>query len=141
MDVVLRVVIALVLVVGVMWVLAKLARKPMRGRAASTLDVLARAQLSRNAGVAVVRVNDVALVVGVTDGGVSLLRELDAEAFATKADEPERTAVDVEALAAADAPATRPAAGGRTALAGSALSPNTWRQAVEALRERTARGA
>lgn len=140
MDAVLRVFIALVLVVGVMWVLAKIARKPMRGRAANTLDVLARAQLSRNAGVAVVRVDDIALVVGVTDGGVSLLRELPAEAFATPANEPERTAVDVESLVAVEKPVAAPA-GRRTALTGSALSPNTWRQAVEALRERTARGA
>ena len=144
MDAVLRVIIALVLVVGAMWVLAKVAKRPLRKRAANSLDVLARAQLSRNASVVVVKVDGTALVVGVTDGGVSLLHQLDAAAFAV-AEPTSRTAVDLESIGKATAtpvPAESPAlapAQRRTALTGSALSPGTWRQAVEALRERTAR--
>jgi flagellar protein FliO/FliZ len=140
MDAVLRVVIALVLVVGAMWVLAKVAKRPLRKRAANTLDVIARTQLSRNASVAVVRVDTTALVVGVTDHGISLLHQIDAEKF-TVGEAPNRTAVDLDELATVKA---LPAAGTteqRTALAGSALSPATWRKAVETLRERTARGA
>jgi flagellar protein FliO/FliZ len=150
MDAFLRVIIALVLVVGAMWVLAKVAKRPLRKRAANSLDVLARAQLSRNASVAVVKVDGTALVVGVTDGGISLLHQLDAAAFAV-AEPTSRTAVDLEAIttkpAAAATPTTTPTATAtttenrKTALSGSALSPGTWRQAVEALRERTARGA
>jgi flagellar protein FliO/FliZ len=152
MDAFLRVIIALVLVVGAMWVLAKVAKRPLRKRAANTLDVLARAQLSRNASVVVVRVDGTALVVGVTDGGVSLLHQLDAQAFAVT--EPtSRTAVDLESITSPAAPTATPAtvpatvppalpaATPKSALAGSALSPGTWRQAIEALRERTARGA
>jgi flagellar protein FliO/FliZ len=140
MDALLRVIIALVLVVGAMWVLAKVAKRPLRKRAGNSLDVLARAQLSRNASVAVVKVDGTALVVGVTDGGVSLLHQLDAEAFAV-AEPTSRTAVDLEAITTKPAtPATTPQ-NRKTALSGSALSPGTWRQAVEALRERTARGA
>ena len=141
MDAILRVVIALVLVVGAMWVLAKVAKRPLRKRAANSLDVLARAQLSRNASVVVVKVDGTALVVGVTDGGVSLLHQLDAAAFAV-AEPTIRTAVDLESIGkgtAEPAPAAVAAPQRRTALAGSALSPGTWRQAVEALRERTAR--
>jgi flagellar protein FliO/FliZ len=140
MDAVLRVVIALVLVVGAMWVLAKVAKRPLRKRAANSLDVLARAQLSRNASVAVVRVDKTALVVGVTDGGISLLHQVEAETF-TIAEAPSRTAVDLDQLTTVKA---RPEAGPterRVALAGSALSPATWRQAMETLRERTARGS
>jgi flagellar protein FliO/FliZ len=148
MDAFLRVIIALVLVIGAMWVLAKVAKRPLRKRAANSLDVLARAQLSRNASVAVVKVDGTALVVGVTDGGVSLLHQLDAEAFAV-AEPTSRTAVDLEAITPkpvtsattqATTQATTPQ-NRKTALSGSALSPGTWRQAVEALRERTARGA
>jgi len=144
MDAFLRVIIALVLVVGAMWVLAKVAKRPLRKRAANSLDVLARAQLSRNASVAVVKVDGTALVVGVTDGGVSLLHQLDAAAFAV-AEPTSRTAVDLEAIATKPAATATTAAATtearKTALSGSALSPGTWRQAVEALRERTARGA
>ncbi len=137
MDAALRVIIALVVVVGSMWLLAKVAKRPLRKRAANTLDVLARAQLSRNASVVVVKVNGTALVVGVTDGGVSLLHQLDAGAFAV-AEEPSRTAVDLESIGR---PGAAPASERRSALTGSALSPGTWRQAIETLRERTARGA
>jgi flagellar protein FliO/FliZ len=141
MDALVRVFIALVLVVGAMWLLAKVAKRPLRKRAANTLDVLARAQLSRNASVAVVRVDGTALVVGVTDGGVSLLHQLDAQAFAV-AEPTSRMAVDLESITSkSPAEAVAPAATPKSALAGSALSPATWRQAVEALRERTARGA
>ncbi|OLF06903.1 FliO/MopB family protein [Actinophytocola xanthii] len=140
MDAVLRVVIALVLVVGAMWILAKVAKRPLRKRAANTLDVLARTQLSRNASVAVVRVDTTALVVGVTDSGISLLHQLEAEKFAV-AEEPSRTAVDLEQLTTAKAPLEAGTPERRAALTGSALSPATWRQAMETLRERTARGA
>jgi flagellar protein FliO/FliZ len=141
MDAFVRVIIALVVVVGAMWVLAKVAKRPLRKRAANTLDVLARAQLSRNASVAVVKVDGTALVVGVTDNAVNLLHQLDAEAFAV-AEPTNRTAVDLESITGKTpaAPAA-PAAAPKSALTGSALSPGTWRQAVEALRERTARGA
>ena len=138
METVLRVIIALVVVVAAMWVLAKVAKRPLRKRAANTLDVLARAQLSRNASVVVVKVDGTALVVGVTDSGVSLLHQLDAAAFAV-AEPTNRIAVDLETIGTgkpAEAQESR-----RSALTGSALSPSTWRQAVETLRERTARGA
>ena len=148
MEAILRVIIALVLVVGVMWVLAKIAKRPMRGRAASSMDVVARTQLSRGASVAVVKVDGTALVLGVTDHGISLLHETDAAVFET-APSPRRTAIDLDTvnLDSIDLDQVRtrrtvavPATRG-PALAGSALSLKTWRQAIDSFRERSARRA
>jgi flagellar protein FliO/FliZ len=149
MEAILRVVIALVLVVGVMWVLAKVARKPLRGRAAGSLDVVARTQLSKGASIAVIKIDETALVLGVTDHGIRLLHETGAEVFATAAPT-KRTAVDLEAVRAkrADAgPALLPdmvptkSKSSGAKLSGSALSVKTWKQAVVAIRERSVRDA
>ncbi|HEU5474226.1 MAG TPA: flagellar biosynthetic protein FliO [Actinophytocola sp.] len=137
MEAILRVVIALVLVIGVMWVLAKLARRPLRGKAAGALDVVARTQLSRHASVAVVKIDDTALVLGVTDHGISLLHETGADAFAVEAPT-RRTAVDLDAVRARKSSAA-PAAG--SPLTGSALSMKTWKQAFETMKERSVRKA
>jgi flagellar protein FliO/FliZ len=72
-----RMLLALVVVLGIMWCLARWARKPMGGRADGVLAVLARQQLSRNASVAVLRVMDRALVLGVTEQGIRLIAETD----------------------------------------------------------------
>jgi flagellar protein FliO/FliZ len=145
-----RITLSLAAVLGLMWLLARAARKPLKARAAGAVAVLARQQLSRNASVAVVRVADRALIIGVTEAQVSLLAETDLAAV-TAALEPvaaiSRTPVDLtgderEVAPAADgAIVTHP--GGRRvgAIAGSALSPATWKQAVDVLRERTARKA
>ncbi|HEU5110620.1 MAG TPA: flagellar biosynthetic protein FliO [Micromonosporaceae bacterium] len=148
MEAILRVVIALVLVVGVMWVLAKVARKPLRGRAAGSLDVLARTQLSKGASIAVVKIDETALVLGVTDHGIRLLHETGAEVFATEAPT-KRTAVDLDAVRAKRAgaspalpdmvPAKSKSPGAK--FSGSALSVKTWKQAVVAIRERSVRDA
>lgn len=166
MDVIVRVVVAFVVVVGMMWLLAKLVKRPLRGRAGRGLEVITRTQLTRGASIAVVRMDQRALVLGVTDGGVRLLLEADAEQFGATADggPAERTALDIdEVLVTTPEPAAKPdlvaklkrtakparadsvpagsAPGSApgSALAGSALSPQTWRQALEMLRERSAR--
>src|SRR4051812_4250217 len=170
MEALLRVIIALILVIGVMWVLAKLAKRPMRGRAASGMDVVARTQLSRGASVAVIKVDGIALVLGVTDNGISLLHQTDADVFETEAPT-KRTAVNLDKiqldtvksgsakldrfhldkfklgsdkLKLGPARARRPAATPGTkspTLTGSALSLKTWRQAIDTFRERSVRGA
>ncbi|MCW2540446.1 MAG: fliO [Frankiales bacterium] len=91
-----RTLLALLVVLGIMWALAKFARKPltgMTGRSDKVLTVLARQQLNRNASVAVLKVGDKAIVVGVSDGGVRLLSETDAAPFeaALAAGRPEKT--------------------------------------------------
>ena len=129
-ELVLRIAFSLLIVLGLLWVLAKVARRPLSGRGGGVLAVLARQQLTRNSTVAVVRVLDRALILGVTDGQVNLLGEADLAALEHATSEPpeRRESVIVE----------RPTpASGR--LDGSMLSPQTWAQTVQFLRDRTAR--
>ena len=75
-----RMLLALVFVLGVMWLLARWARKPLGGKADRVMAVLARQQLSRTSSVTVVRVMDRALVLGVTEQGVQLITETELSA-------------------------------------------------------------
>ncbi|MFI5911190.1 flagellar biosynthetic protein FliO [Dactylosporangium sp. NPDC051541] len=59
----------------------RLARRPLGSRSGGALTVVARQQLSRGSSVAVVKVADRALVLGVSDAGVSLLADADAALF------------------------------------------------------------
>ncbi|MFF5232032.1 flagellar biosynthetic protein FliO [Dactylosporangium sp. NPDC000521] len=89
-----------------LWALARLARRGAGGgHGAGLVTVLARQQLSRGSSVAVVKVADRALVLGVSDTGVSLLADADASLFSTGAPEDPRP----------------------SPLAGSLLSAETWR--------------
>ena len=111
-ELVIRIAFALLIVLGLLWGLAKVARRPFGGRGTGPLRVLARQQLTRGTSVAVVRVADRALVLGVSEtGGVSLLADADPDVFL-----------------APEAPAAPPV--------GSALSADTWRQALTFLRSR-----
>ena len=74
-----RMLLALGVVLGVMWLLARYAKRPLAGRPDGVLNVLARQQLTRNTSVAVVKVVDRALVVGVSEQGVQLLTETELE--------------------------------------------------------------
>ncbi|MEV6932578.1 flagellar biosynthetic protein FliO [Dactylosporangium sp. NPDC051485] len=80
-ELVLRVMFSLTVVVAILWALARLVRRPLGGRGGGTLTVVAHQQLSRGSSVAVVKVADRALVLGVTDAGVSLLADADAALF------------------------------------------------------------
>jgi flagellar protein FliO/FliZ len=154
-----RVTLCLVAVLGLMWLLARASRKPLSARAAGPLAVLARQQLSRSSSVAVVRVADKALVIGITDAQVTLLGEADLAAVTdalTPVESVSRTPVDlsddVTSLPESNGVAARSGEDDlatianldshrRGALAGSALSPATWKQAIDTLRERTARSS
>jgi flagellar protein FliO/FliZ len=150
-----RLLISLAAVLGVMWLLARRMRKGGRAKDTRLIDVLGRQQLSRNASVAVVRVGEQALVIGVTDAQVSVLGETDLGAaqamVAASSAAPAKRAAPAavrttrvvpegrHASPSADDADAPPAA--RGALTGSALSPHTWKQAVESLRELTSRPA
>jgi len=108
----LRVVLSLAVVLGILWFVANKAGR--RGGRTRLVRVAGRQALSRTASVAVVEVADRVLVLGVSDAGVRLLTELDPDQIA----EPE------DASAAPVLPVT-----GGAALAGSVLSPVTWKQA------------
>ena len=124
-ELVLRIGFSLLIVFGLMWGLAKLARRPLGGkRGSGSLSVLNRQQLSRGSSVAIVQVADKALVLGVTDQQVSLLGETDLEVFEKHPHTAERRAA---------APVTP------DKLEGSVLSPGTWRSTLDFLRDRTTR--
>lgn len=155
----LGVVIALIVYVG---------RRMSAGRAAertreADVHVVGRQGLGRHSGVAVIAAGDRRLLVGFSDSSVQLLTELGPVASRPEPLTAERTAAPTAsaqptgpagaaggALAAlrgtgsalAGVPHPRPAlddAGHQSVLAGSVLSPQTWRAAVRALQERTVR--
>jgi len=147
-----RMLLALVLVLGIMWALARWARKPMGvGKGERVMTVLARQQLSRTSSVTVLKLMDRALVLGVTDQGVQLLTETELapiEEALTVQPAPRRglraalPAVDPEADAeppAVGRPLPALPMPGRSKLDGSVLSPATWKQLVSAAREMTVR--
>ncbi|MGI5169917.1 flagellar biosynthetic protein FliO [Spirillospora sp. CA-253888] len=144
---ILRISLSLAVVLVLMWLLAKVVRRPLAGRGSDAVTVLARRQLTRGSSVAVVRVADRALVLGVTDAQVTLLAETDPAAVEPPRDGGEQRSPVALDAAEADATAERVAAGlpdevaaaAASPLAGSALSPRTWTSALEVLRERTAR--
>src|SRR3954447_17674968 len=142
-----RVLVSLAAVLGVMWVIARRMRAGGKTRATKLIEVLGRQQVSKGASVAVVRIGEQALILGVTDNQVSVLADTDlaaaqavvaenettrrgagspraggpslpgAEAAAAASPVPAVPAVPAGPVAAPQAP-VRP-----TALAGSALSP------------------
>jgi flagellar protein FliO/FliZ len=154
-ELLLRIGFSLIVVFVLMWGIAKVVRRPLAGRNGDLLAVVARQQMTRGASVAVVRVADRALIVGVTDNQVTLLGETTIEALEAPqqaaparrspiqlvADAPPALA---EAEVITELPArpalprqAAPAQAGR--LTGSLLSPATWAQTIEFLRERTVR--
>jgi len=81
-ELVLRIGFSLFVVLGLMWALARVVRRPLGvGRAHGQLAVLNRQQLTRNAAVTVVKVADRAMILGVTEQQVSFLGEADIAAF------------------------------------------------------------
>jgi flagellar protein FliO/FliZ len=128
-ELVLRIGFSLLVVLGLMWLLARVVRRPLGGRGHGPLAVLNRQQLTRGAAVTVVRVADRAMILGVTDQQVSLLGEADLEAFETHHHE-KRDHLEL--------PDAHPA-GGAGRLEGSILSPRTWSSTLDFLRDRTTR--
>ena len=127
---VVQLVVSLAAVLALMWLVSKVLRNAGGGRGVGTLDVVARRQLSRGASVSVVRVGDRAIVLGVTEQAVNLLAEVPVSELEVEPVAPAPQQVRVP-VAVSAAPAGK--------LAGSILSPGTWRQALDVLRERTAR--
>ncbi len=139
-ELTLRIVFSLLVVLALMWGSRKLVRRPLGTRRGGLIDVLGRQQLSRGASVAVVRVADRAMVLGVTDGQVTLLAE--ADLAAVEEYQPEapvrRESLSVEALGNGRNP-TAPVVSPDGSLAGSILSTRTWAQTRDFLRERRVR--
>ena len=140
---VVRIGFALIVVLALMWVLGRIARRPLARRTSGpVVSVLARQQLSRGSSVAVVKVADRALVLGVTDSRITLLAETDL-ADVEPSGAPSRrspiTLVGNRPAARLGAPARRIPAAAVGPLAGSILSPRTWLATVDVLRDRSVR--
>jgi flagellar protein FliO/FliZ len=143
-ELVLRIGFSLLIVFGLMWGLAKVARRPLTGgRGAGNLTVLQRQQLSRGSSVAVIKVADRALIIGVTDTQVSLLGETDLDVFEHKAHAERRDAVPIDPAAAlgpaGDDGVRSPVARAPGRLDGSLLSSRTWTSTLDFIRDRTTR--
>lgn len=166
----LRVGFSFSLVLGLMWIAARVLRSRTAGRPTDAVEVLARHQLGRGSAVTVLRIGDRALVLGVTEraitqlgdpihdltglrkdvpAGADVIRSDDAAdvipndlsnllpAPRTQARRRSRTTTRTTSLTTA--PSAPQAMAGQGALAGSILSPATWRMGMDALRERTVR--
>ena len=137
-ELVLRIGFSLLVVFGLMWGLARVARRGGVGRRGSgSLSVLNRQSLSRGSSVAVVQVADRALILGVTDTQVSLLGETDLDAFGHEPQVRHEPAVEADGVLPAVHPTVLPHHGGK--LDGSLLSPRTWSSTLDFLRDRTTR--
>ncbi|TQS39562.1 flagellar biosynthetic protein FliO [Cryptosporangium phraense] len=139
-EVTLRAIFSLLVVLFLMWGLARLVRRPLGGRAAGALTVLARQQLGRTSSVAVVKVDDRALVLGVTDGQITYLTEARLAAFErTSFDDVLAETMDDDVLASP--PRSRAAArhAAHAPAGGSVLSPATWQATIGFFRDRASR--
>ena len=158
---ILRVTVALAAVLGLIWVIQ---RRLMRGRApgrhSATVAVVGRQSLGQKASVAVVDVEGARLVLGVTERGITVLHTTEAPRLLEALDGPDALDAPAAPLALAPHPADfaaalrsargsgrrsaqAPASGRRahaatpataSPLAGSILSPATWRTAVAWIR-------
>jgi len=148
-ELVLRIGFSLAVIMGLLWGLARIVRRPLGGhRGSGPLAVLDRHQLSRGAAVTVVRVADRAVILGVTDQQVSFLGEADLKAFEHHGPE-RRDHIEVapdmvpdDALPLAPDSGLLPPAHPTTPpgrLDGSLLSPRTWASTLDFIRDRTSR--
>jgi len=133
LELVLRVVFSLSVVLGLLWLIARVSSRRLRGSAHQGLvRTLVRQPLSRGSSLAVVSVGERVLVVGVTEQQVNLLAELDPS--------------EVEVEPPADEPTGTPTKGAHASptdggLSGSVLSTQTWRQAFAAATKRHGGGS
>ncbi|MBO0901262.1 flagellar biosynthetic protein FliO [Cellulomonas sp. zg-ZUI199] len=127
-----RVLLSLACVVGLIWYLARRfgASRPAADDREPRVRVVDRQALGRTSGVAVVAVGSRRLLVGFGEQQVALLTEL-----GPVVERPPTVGAD----AVVPAPRTPDTAAAAGPLAGSVLSPQTWRATVRALQDRTVR--
>jgi flagellar protein FliO/FliZ len=83
LGLVLRVLLSLAVVLGLFWMVARTGSRKLGGRDRGLIRVRGRQALSRGSSLAVVEVGTRVLVVGVSDGGVRLLTEMDPDELGT----------------------------------------------------------
>ncbi|MCX6400725.1 MAG: flagellar biosynthetic protein FliO [Propionibacteriales bacterium] len=136
-----RLVGSLAVVVGLMLLIARMVNRRFKAPSGAAIQVVHRQALGRGMGVAVVSIGTRVLVIGTTEQQVTLLAEVEPDEIGLDLAaevEPEparhRRMVDVSAEAPEKAPAKAPAklSAGHGPLAGSVLSPQTWKQTLAA---------
>ena len=135
LELAVRVGVSLCVVLGLLWATARIGSRRLGGGSRSLVRVRGRQALSRTSSLAVVEVGSRVLVVGVSDGGVRLLTELDPEELEVAETEAPVADVAPGARRRTPVPAADLAASG-TALSGSLLSAQTWKQAFAAATSR-----
>jgi flagellar protein FliO/FliZ len=131
---VVQVAISLLVVLFLMWGLARMLRRPFGGRGHGHLEVLSSRQLARNSSVAVIRVADRALVLGITDQQINLLGEAELAEFEGEPVE-HRDHLQVDAVTLPD---WHPVGVGARSDR-SLLAPSSWATTINSLRDRTTR--
>lgn len=158
LELTVRLIASLALVVGLLLLLARFGGRRFRGRSGDLVRIVHRQPLTRTSAVAVVAVGSRLLVLGTTEQHVSILTELDPDELGEEAldrigqigqlvspdgtevvlDTPRLTVAPAADPAASTSPrpgahrAGAPARAPQTALTGSVLSAQTWRQALAA---------
>lgn len=77
-ELLIRMTVSLAVIGGLLWLIQKVGRKRLGGlgrSAAAPIEITSRKQLSRTSSIALVRVGDRSILIGVTDTGVSLIAE------------------------------------------------------------------
>ena len=151
---ILRLVLSLALVLGLIWGLARL-KKRVSPTNAGTIQVLSKIPVSRKGSLLLVEVGGKKLMIGATDNNISLISEIDIAPDTHEIKE-ERRPVELDSYmigmldspesmdfdldpAEIEALASLKKSRSDSKLAGSVLSPDTWRQLAETLREKTVR--
>lgn len=139
LPLVLRLVFALAMVAGLLWMAARIARKRGLGGSSGVVQVLARQPLSRTSAVCVVKVADRVLIVGSSDQRVTLLGETDLATVEESTRAPRPTTAPAAAVQDVTVPAAVAPAQGSGVVAGSVLDHHQWSALVSGLREKTVR--
>jgi flagellar protein FliO/FliZ len=139
LELVLRVVFSLSVVLGLLWLIARVSSRRLRGSSHQGLvRTLVRQPLSRGTSLAVVSVGERVLVVGITEQQVNLLTELDPSEVDTHPADANGAAVPRTGPSVTGDPRNETSAG---ALGGSVLSTQTWKQAFAAATKRNGGGS
>ena len=132
-----RLIGSLAVVVGLLVLLARLVNRRFKAPAGAAIQVVCRQSLTRSSGVAVVTVGTRVLVLGTTEQQVTLLAEVEPDEIGLDEIELDETGLDADAAQGSRVGRfATSSTTGTGALAGSILSPQTWRQTFAAFGSR-----
>ena len=127
----LRVLLSLAAVLGIIWYAQRRLSKGTRSKANKAITVVGRQGIGAKASVAVIEMDGKRFLLGVTEHQVTILHTADAPVAPAEAFSAALEAETGEAPAPVKTAALEPAKG---PLAGSILSPDTWRRAFASLK-------